>query len=194
MEALYLTIPMAMCIAAFFLYIFITAFKKVSLKILNHLNIECSSRKNTPKRTNLNQIHLMDQLANLSFFGSIILYGFVSSFHCLVMCGPFVSLLQTEKGKQIPIYLYHLGRLISYTFLGMVLGFLGKGANALGELSAVQGVAGVLTFLFLVVFAIRTYSTKSTSSFGSLPQGIRKFLEKSALALVKMVLGLELGW
>ncbi|MCW7457943.1 cbb3-type cytochrome oxidase assembly protein CcoS [Leptospira bandrabouensis] len=28
MEALYLTIPMAMCIAAFFLYVFITAFKK----------------------------------------------------------------------------------------------------------------------------------------------------------------------
>ncbi|MCT8335441.1 MULTISPECIES: cbb3-type cytochrome oxidase assembly protein [Leptospira] len=28
MEALYLTIPMAMCIAAFFLYVFITAFRK----------------------------------------------------------------------------------------------------------------------------------------------------------------------
>ena len=28
MEALYLTIPMAMCIAGFFLYVFILAFKK----------------------------------------------------------------------------------------------------------------------------------------------------------------------
>ncbi|XDD44595.1 cbb3-type cytochrome oxidase assembly protein [Leptospira sp. WS60.C2] len=28
MEALYLTIPMAMCIAAFFLYVFIVAFRK----------------------------------------------------------------------------------------------------------------------------------------------------------------------
>ncbi|MCW7457942.1 sulfite exporter TauE/SafE family protein [Leptospira bandrabouensis] len=135
----------------------------------------------------------MDQLANLSFFGSIFLYGFVSSFHCVVMCGPFVSLLQTEKGKQIPIYLYHLGRLISYSFLGMVLGFLGKGANALGDLTAVRGVAGVLTFLFLIVFTIRTYSTKSTSSFGYLPQGIRKFIETIRSRFSKNGLGFGIG-
>ncbi|XDD56185.1 sulfite exporter TauE/SafE family protein [Leptospira sp. WS4.C2] len=135
----------------------------------------------------------MDQLANLSFFLSILVYGFVSSFHCLVMCGPFVSLLQTEKGKPIPIYLYHLGRVISYTFLGMILGFLGKGANALGDLTAIKGVAGVFTFLFLIVFAIRTYSLKSTSTFGALPQGIRKFLETVRSKFSKNGLGFGIG-
>lgn len=135
----------------------------------------------------------MDQLANLSFFGSILVYGFVSSFHCLVMCGPFVSLLQTEKGKSIPVYLYHFGRVISYTFLGMVLGFLGKGANALGDLTAVKGVAGVFTFIFLIAFAIRTYSLKSNSSFGTLPQGIRKFLEQVRSRFSKNGLGFGIG-
>lgn len=78
----------------------------------------------------------MDQLANLSFFGSILVYGFFSSFHCALMCGPFVSLLQTTNpSKQTPVILYHFGRMASYSFLGLVLGMLGKGANALGELS-----------------------------------------------------------
>ncbi|TGL41535.1 sulfite exporter TauE/SafE family protein [Leptospira perdikensis] len=135
----------------------------------------------------------MDQLANLSFFGSILLYGFVSSFHCLVMCGPFVSLLQTDKGKHTAIYLYHLGRMISYTFLGIILGFLGKGANALGDLTAVKGVAGVFTFLFLILFAIRTYTGGQTSSFGSLPIGIRKFLEQVRSKFSKNGLGFGIG-
>lgn len=135
----------------------------------------------------------MDQLANLSFFGSILLYGFISSFHCLVMCGPFVSLLQTESGKAVPIYLYHLGRVISYTFLGMVLGFIGKGANALGDLTAIKGVAGVFTFLFLILFAIRTYTGGKSSSFGSLPKGIRKFLEHVRSKFSKNGLGFGIG-
>lgn len=86
----------------------------------------------------------------------IFLFGLVSSLHCLVMCGPFLGVLQTEKAnKQTPLILYHLGRMSSYTFMGLFLGFLGKGANALGELAEYSGIASLVTLFFLLVILIK---------------------------------------
>ncbi|MCW7463902.1 sulfite exporter TauE/SafE family protein [Leptospira limi] len=121
----------------------------------------------------------MDQLTNLSFFASIIIYGLLSSFHCALMCGPFISLLQTSNpSKQIPVILYHLGRMVSYSFLGIVLGLMGKGANAIGELKSIQSIAGIFTFVLLLFFLIRMLFLSTNSKFGTLPKGISNILQK----------------
>ena len=52
-----------------------------------------------------------------SIFGA----SFLGSWHCAGMCGPIASLMATRKGL-LP---YHLGRLISYSFLGALAGGLG---------------------------------------------------------------------
>lgn len=136
----------------------------------------------------------MDLLTNLSFFGSILVYGLFSSFHCTLMCGPFLSLLQTENpSKQIPVILYHLGRMVSYSFLGVVLGFLGKGANALGELGAIQSIAGIFTFLFLLLFLIRLFRNGSSSKFGNLPKGISELLQNIRRKTSQNGLGFGIG-
>jgi sulfite exporter TauE/SafE len=136
----------------------------------------------------------MDQLANLSFFGSILVYGLFSSFHCALMCGPFVSLLQTSNpSRQVPVLLYHLGRMLSYTFLGLVLGLIGKGANALGELSAIRGFAGVFTFLFLLFFLLRLFVNPSSVKFGSLPKGISNLLQSIRKKTTQNGLGFGIG-
>lgn len=46
------------------------------------------------------------------------------------MCGPFVAILQTRDGAGVFSNLaYNLGRTLSYSFVGGLLGFLGWGAN-----------------------------------------------------------------
>ncbi|XDD48489.1 sulfite exporter TauE/SafE family protein [Leptospira sp. WS39.C2] len=136
----------------------------------------------------------MDQLANISFFGSILFYGLLSSFHCALMCGPFISLLQTsERSKQIPVILYHFGRMVSYSFLGLVLGFIGKGANALGDLTAIQGIAGIITFLFLLLFFIQMFLNKSNTKLGSLPKGFTNVLQKLRSKTNQSGLGFGIG-
>ncbi|WP_413612397.1 sulfite exporter TauE/SafE family protein [Bdellovibrio sp. HCB-110] len=48
--------------------------------------------------------------------------SFFGSWHCAGMCGPIASLMSTKKS----LLSYHLGRLISYTALGLASGALGQ--------------------------------------------------------------------
>ena len=62
--------------------------------------------------------------------------GFFGSPHCLGMCGGIVSALSFALHKQQNSQrfylqsLYHLGRLLSYSLLGLLVGLLGKGLLA----------------------------------------------------------------
>ncbi|WP_244932598.1 sulfite exporter TauE/SafE family protein [Leptospira yanagawae] len=137
---------------------------------------------------------MIEELTKLSFFGSILVYGFLSSFHCALMCGPFVSLLQTANpSKQTPVILYHFGRMVSYSFLGLILGMIGKGANALGELTTIQGFAGIFTFLFLVFFLIRMIVGPVNTKFGTLPKGISNLLQSIRKRTTQNGLGFGIG-
>ncbi|MBD5782398.1 sulfite exporter TauE/SafE family protein [Pelagicoccus sp. NFK12] len=56
--------------------------------------------------------------------------GALVSLHCVGMCGPLsCALIGQKKGRSaLPAHgVYHLGRLLSYTFLGAVVGALGSG-------------------------------------------------------------------
>lgn len=59
--------------------------------------------------------------------------GFFGSPHCLGMCGGIVSALSFALSKQntaqrlILQSFYHIGRLLSYSLLGLIAGLLGKG-------------------------------------------------------------------
>lgn len=58
------------------------------------------------------------------------LQGLIGSTHCLGMCGPFVILLQSREGSGVlSNFIYNFGRTISYAIMGILLGFLGWGAN-----------------------------------------------------------------
>ncbi len=57
--------------------------------------------------------------------------GLVSSFHCIGMCGPIALLLPVESlapsKRTIGIILYNLGRVSTYTGMGLFFGWLGRG-------------------------------------------------------------------
>ena len=59
------------------------------------------------------------------------LFGLISSFHCVGMCGPIAMLLpvdRTNQAKKVTqILTYHFGRLTAYGSMGLLFGLLGKG-------------------------------------------------------------------
>lgn len=82
------------------------------------------------------------------------LFGLISSFHCIGMCGPIAMMLPVERNnpakKVIQICTYHLGRLTAYGSIGLLFGLLGKGLFLAGiqqQLSIFIGIAMILVIL-----------------------------------------------
>jgi len=82
------------------------------------------------------------------------LFGLISSFHCIGMCGPIAMMLPVERNnpakKVIQIITYHSGRLTAYGSIGLLFGLVGKGFFLAGiqqQLSILVGVAMILVIL-----------------------------------------------
>jgi sulfite exporter TauE/SafE len=82
------------------------------------------------------------------------IFGLISSFHCVGMCGPIAMLLpvdRTNQAKKVSqICTYHLGRLVAYGSIGLVFGLLGRGFFMAGlqqKLSLFIGIAMILVVL-----------------------------------------------
>lgn len=99
-------------------------------------------------------------------YGMLFLTGMLTSVHCIAMCGG-INLSQciprTAEGNDsrysayIPTFLYNLGRVISYTVIGFILGAVGMaagGASGTGISVFVQGVIKLLAGAFMVIMGI----------------------------------------
>ena len=86
---------------------------------------------------------------------SALLFGLLSSFHCVGMCGPIAMMLPVDHKnptkKAFQILLYHFGRLFSYATLGLLFGILGKGFFLAGLQQQLSIVVGVLMIITVVV-------------------------------------------
>ncbi|HVZ26598.1 MAG TPA: sulfite exporter TauE/SafE family protein [Sediminibacterium sp.] len=87
-----------------------------------------------------------------------LLLGLVSSMHCVGMCGPLALALPVKRlsagRKWMGIGWYHAGRILSYSALGMVFGFIGRRFVLSGfqqRLSILLG-AGLLLYFLLAIF------------------------------------------
>src|SRR5690606_20539714 len=87
-------------------------------------------------------------------FSSVIL-GLISSLHCVGMCGPIAMMLPVDRRSQdrktLQIILYHLGRLLSYGFLGLIFGLLGRGLYLAGIRQQLSVVIGVMIISVAVI-------------------------------------------
>lgn len=86
---------------------------------------------------------------------SALLFGILGSFHCIGMCGPIAFMLPIERKNSLKgffqILSYHLGRLFTYSFMGLLFGFLGKSFQLLGfqqYLSVFMGILMIILILF----------------------------------------------
>lgn len=79
--------------------------------------------------------------------------GIVGSLHCVGMCGPLVLAVSRERSGVAfrGRVFYNVGRVTTYSLLGLFFGLLGSAARFSGLQQAVSIVSGVLILLWLVV-------------------------------------------
>ncbi|MDX6189815.1 sulfite exporter TauE/SafE family protein [Flavobacterium sp. Fl-318] len=85
---------------------------------------------------------------------SAFIFGLISSFHCIGMCGPIAMMLPVDRTneakKSAQIITYHLGRLTAYATIGLLFGLLGRVFFLAGlqqKMSIFIGVAMILVVL-----------------------------------------------
>ena len=109
------------------------------------------------------------QLADTTMgYGMLFVIGLITSIHCIAMCGG-INLSQciphgdipAEKQSRMstfaPAFLYNLGRVISYTAIGFILGFVGLllgGGSGTGLPVMVQGILKLIAGAFMVIMGI----------------------------------------
>lgn len=112
---------------------------------------------------------------------SAFIFGLISSFHCIGMCGPIAMMLpvdRTNETKKVTqIITYHIGKLSAYGILGLVFGLLGRSFYLAGMQQQLSIIVGILMILVAVIpekifakynFSKPVYSviTKVKSSLG----------------------------
>jgi sulfite exporter TauE/SafE len=74
--------------------------------------------------------------------------GLMSSFHCIGMCGPISLALPVHKGtnlqKMTGLFLYNMGRAITYALLGLIVGSIGQAFSWFGLFRYMAIFIGVL--------------------------------------------------
>jgi len=83
------------------------------------------------------------------------IFGLISSFHCIGMCGPIALMLPVDRTNQskkvIQIITYHLGRLSAYAAIGFLFGLLGKGLFIAGIQQKLSIFIGVLMIFVVLI-------------------------------------------
>ena len=94
-------------------------------------------------------------------FYLVLVLGFVSSLHCVTMCGPVVLTYSvadnTQTGRRAFLGLhlaYNAGRTSTYALLGMVAGLAGGAMGWVGRLAGLENTAAIIAGIAMVLTAI----------------------------------------
>ena len=117
-------------------------------------------------------------------FLSALILGLLGSFHCIGMCGPIAFMLPVDRQnsfkKVIQISIYHFGRLLTYSLIGLVFGLVGKSLYIFGIQQQLSIIIGAL----MIIIVLIPYKTFNKYNFS---KPLYKFISK-----VKTALGKEL--
>ncbi|MCF6295629.1 MAG: sulfite exporter TauE/SafE family protein [Flavobacteriaceae bacterium] len=86
---------------------------------------------------------------------SAFVLGLLGSFHCVGMCGPIAFMLPVDRTNTVKkvtqITIYHIGRLISYSIIGLVFGLVGKSLYIFGFQQQLSIVIGILMIIVVLI-------------------------------------------
>jgi len=92
---------------------------------------------------------------NIEIIGTAFIMGLTGSLHCVGMCGPLALSLPVSHSDNLSRFaggtLYNLGRILSYSILGLIFGSIGKLIISSHWQSRLSLVLGVLILLYLFV-------------------------------------------
>lgn len=97
---------------------------------------------------------------------SAFILGLLGSLHCVGMCGPIAFMLPVDRSNSIKkvsqIGVYHLGRLLAYSLIGLVFGLVGKSLNLFGVQQQLSIAIGIL-MIVVVLIPYRTFAKYNLS-------------------------------
>lgn len=106
---------------------------------------------------------------------SAFIFGLISSFHCIGMCGPIAMMLpldhQNKIKKHIQIATYHIGRLTAYAAIGLLFGLLGRGFF----LAGLQQKMSIFIGLSMIIVVLTPEKVFSKYNFS---KPVYKFISK----------------
>jgi hypothetical protein len=80
--------------------------------------------------------------------------GFLGSLHCIGMCGPIALALPSQSKSKFSFYsgriLYNLGRVLTYSIMGLIIGLIGQKIN-LGEYQQIVSITLGVVILIAVL-------------------------------------------
>ncbi|HVS94229.1 MAG TPA: sulfite exporter TauE/SafE family protein [Mucilaginibacter sp.] len=97
--------------------------------------------------------------------------GLFGSIHCIGMCGPLAFAIPSMPGNRLKLlfdkFIYQLGRIISYSFLGLIAGIIGRQLWLAGLQQGVSIASGVLVLMaaFSRLFKISFKKSKAGDKF-----------------------------
>ncbi|MEW4924808.1 sulfite exporter TauE/SafE family protein [Algibacter sp. 2305UL17-15] len=86
---------------------------------------------------------------------SAFILGLLGSFHCVGMCGPIAFMLPVNRNnsvkKVLQIAIYHFGRLLAYSIIGLIFGLIGKSLYIFGYQQQLSIIIGILMILVVLI-------------------------------------------
>ena len=97
---------------------------------------------------------------------SAFILGLLGSLHCVGMCGPIAFMLPVDRSNSLKkvyqIGIYHIGRLLAYSLIGLIFGLLGKSLNLFGVQQQLSITIGIL-MIVVVLIPYRTFAKYNLS-------------------------------
>ncbi len=95
---------------------------------------------------------MADQSASLLFMVSL---GFMGSLHCIGMCGGLIAAISMSRARLnwSGLFIYQIGRILTYTMLGILVGLSGLALHAFGG-DILQRLLSLLAGSLMIVFAL----------------------------------------
>ena len=81
--------------------------------------------------------------------------GFLGSLHCIGMCGPIALALPSQSKSKLSFYsgrlLYNLGRVITYSIMGLIIGLIGQKINLAGYQQIISVILGIAILIAVLL-------------------------------------------
>ncbi len=86
---------------------------------------------------------------------SALILGMLGSLHCVGMCGPIAFMLPVDRSNSVKkisqIAIYHFGRLLAYSIIGLLFGLVGKSLYIFGFQQQLSIAIGILMIVVVLL-------------------------------------------